>query len=140
MEGMCLKRSCVAERTAAATGVSTRIVHNIRKELVSHDGELLTLLKRYSTSRVRINPDSFDREAIRRVVHGFYERKEYPTLCALLEKVKEECSFLGGRYCLWRILRQMGFNYKKRDNQQFVYERRDILEQRHTYLLNILKL
>ena len=53
------------------------------------DGKLLTPLKRYSTSRVRINPDSFDREVICRVVHGFYEWNEYPTLCAVLEKVKE---------------------------------------------------
>ena len=50
-------------------------------ELVSRDGELLTPLKRYSTSRVRINPDGFDREVIHQVVHGFYERKEYSVQC-----------------------------------------------------------
>ena len=34
----------------------------------------------------------------------------------------------------------MGFTHKKQDNKHFVYERCDILEQRHTYLQNILKL
>ena len=83
--GMCLQRSCVAKWTAAATGVSIRTVLNIRRECVSHDGEFLIPVKRYSTSRIRINPDSFDREVIRRTVHGFCEQKEYPTLSAVLE-------------------------------------------------------
>ena len=108
---MCLKRSCVVERTAAATGISVRSVRNIHNEFLSQDGKLLTPRKRYSTSRIRINPDGFDREIIRR---AFYARKEYPTLSAVLEKVKEECSFPGGRYCLWRVLNEMGFNYKKK--------------------------
>ena len=43
---------------------------------------------------------------IRRVVHGFYLRKEYPTLSKVLGKVKEACSFPGGKFCLWRILRR----------------------------------
>ena len=132
---MCLKRSCVVERTAAATGISVRSVRNIHNEFLSQDGKLLTPRKRYSTSRIRINTDGFDREIICR---AFYARKEYPTLSAVLEKVKEECSFPGGRYCLWRVLNEMGFNYKK-DSKQFIYERGDILEQRHTYLQCILK-
>ena len=33
----------------------------------------------------------------------------------------------------------MGFTYKKKDGKQFIYERRDILEHRHTDLQNILK-
>jgi hypothetical protein len=118
--GMSLKRSCVVERTATATGVSVRSVRNIHKEFASQDGALLTPLKRYSSSRVRINPDEFDREVIHHVVHSFY-------------------AFPGGRYCLWRVLHEMGFSYKKKDGKQFIYERGDILEQRHTYLQNILK-
>ena len=137
--GMSLKRSCVVERTAAATGVSVRSVRNIHNEFSAHSGTLLTPLKRYSASRVRINPDNFDREVIRRVVHGFYERKEYPTLSSVLERVKQECTFPGGRFCPWRVLHEMGFNYKKKDGKQFVYERQDILEQRHTYLQHILR-
>lgn len=136
--GKSIKKSCVIERTATATGVSVRSVCNIHKEFTSQDSTILTPIKRYSASRVRVNPDEFDREVIRRVVHSFYMRKEYPTLAAMLEKVKK-CAFSGGRYCLWWVLRGMGFHYKKKDSKQFIYERHDILEQRHTYLQNILK-
>ena len=108
--GMCLKRSQVVERTAAATGVSVRSVRNIHKEFQLQDGTLLTPVKQYAASRVRV-----------------------------LEKLKEECSFPGGRYYLWRVLCDMGFSYKKKDGKKFVYERADILVQRHTYLKQILK-
>ena len=30
-------------------------------------------MKRYAVSQIRVNPDSFDRDVIWRVVHGFYE-------------------------------------------------------------------
>ena len=65
-------------------------------------------------------PDSFDKVVIRRVVHGFYLRKEYPTLSKVLGKVKEACSFPGGKFCLWRILREKGFAYIKRDRKRFI--------------------
>ena len=120
--GMSLKRSCVVERTASATGISIRSVRNVHKEFIAQDGTLLTPLKRYASSRVHVNPDEFDRETIRRVVHDFYTNKEYPTLSAVLEKVKEQCVFPAGRYCLWRVLHDMGFTYKKKDGKQFIYE------------------
>ena len=53
---------------------------------------------------------------------------------------KEECGFPGGRFCLWRVLKEMGFTYKKRDNKKYIYEQTNILEQRHTYLQTIRKL
>ena len=55
-------------------------------------------------------------------------------------KVKEQCNFPGGRFCLWKVLHEMGFSYRKRDSKQFLYEQRNILEQRHTYLQQIRKL
>ena len=126
----------VVKRTAEATGLSEKTVRNIHKESVASDGQLLTPVKRYTVSRIRVNPDSFDREAIRQLVHAFYTRREYPTLDVVLEKAREMCNFPGGRFCLWRLLQQMGFTYKKQDNKKYV----DILEQRHAYLQTIHKL
>ena len=40
--------------------------------------------KRYTASRVQIVLDDFNVEAIRKEVHAFYGRKEYPTLDSLL--------------------------------------------------------
>ena len=97
-------------------------------------------VKRYGVSRIRINPNLFDREIIRRIIHNIYCRKESPTLCSVLEKVKEEFGFPGGKFCLWRVLKEMGYSYKKKDNKQFLYEQRSILEQRDTYLQQIRKL
>ncbi len=98
----------VMERTAAATGVSVITI----KRIVC--GQFLTPARRYAASRIRVNPDSFDQGVIRRVVHSFYERKEYPTVSGVLEKIKEQCGFPGGRFCMWRVLREMGYSYKKR--------------------------
>ena len=48
------------------------------------------------------------------MVHGFYLRKEYPTsnLSKVLGKVREACSFLGGKSAYGTgILREMSFAY-----------------------------
>ena len=113
-----INRMAVVKRTAEVTGLSERTIRNIHKEHVARDGQLLTPVKRYTTSQIRINPDTFDREAIHRLEHAFYTRREYPTIAAVLEKAKEECGFTGGRFCLWRVLKEMGFTYKKRDNKK----------------------
>ena len=58
----------------------------------------------------------------------------------MLEKATEEYGFPGGRFCPWRVLKEMGFTYKKRDNKKYIYEQTNIHEQRHTYLQTIRKL
>ena len=107
----------VAKRMAEATGLSERTVRDIHKEHVACDGQLLTPVKRYTASQVRINLDTFDREAIRPLVYAFYIRRKYPTIAAVLEKAREECGFPGGRFCLCRVLKGIGFTYKKQDNK-----------------------
>ena len=105
----------VVERRAGATGVSVRSVRRIQSEYIKNDGHFLTPVKRYALSRIRLNPDAFDREALRRLVHEFYDRREYPTLTLLPHAAKERGIFDGGRWCLWRTLHDMGFSYTKRD-------------------------
>ena len=41
---------------------------------------------------------------------------------------------------MWRVLKEMGFTYKKRDNKRYIYEQRHIIEQRHAYLQTITQL
>ena len=60
----------------------------------------------------------------------FYDQHKYPTLTTLLDMVREKGILSGGRFCLWRMLKEMGFTYKKHDN---IYEHR-ISEQRHEYI------
>ena len=129
------KRMNVIDRLSEATGISQRCLRNIHTEFLANDGKFLSPINRYTASRVRINTDSFDREAIRRVVHDFYIKKEYPTLSAVLKTVRTDGVFHGGRF-----YQSMGFFYKKADNKRFLYKQHDIIEQRHTYLQAIRKL
>ena len=137
MKGSFIKRLSVVKRTTEATGLSLITINQIHQEYVSHDGQFMMPVKKYGVSRIRINPNLFDREIIRGIIHNVYYRKEYPTLCSVLEKTKEEFGFPGGRFCLWRVLKETGYSYKKKDNKQFLYEQRNILEQRDTYLQQI---
>ena len=81
------------KRMAEVTGLSERTIRDIHKEHVARDGQLLTPVKRYTTSRIRINPDTFDREAIRRLVHAFYIRREYPPSLQCLRRPKRSAAF-----------------------------------------------
>ena len=105
-------RERVLDRTATATGISRTTIQRIRKTLTT-DEHFLTPIKRYITSRIRINPDSFDREAIRQTLHTFYDQRKYLTLTTLLETVRQKGIFSGGRLCLWRVVKEMGFTYKQ---------------------------
>ena len=71
-----INRMAVMKRMAEATGLSERTIRDIHKEHVARDGQLRTPVKRYTTFRIQINPDTFEREAIRRLMHAFYIRKE----------------------------------------------------------------
>ena len=57
--------------------------------------------------------DDFDTEAVRSAVHKFYSEKKYPTMDSLLSEVKEKGIFSGEHTTLWRVMRKMGFMYKK---------------------------
>ena len=45
-----INRMAVVKRTAEATGLSERTIRDIHKEHVARDGQLLTPVKRYTTS------------------------------------------------------------------------------------------
>lgn len=79
----------VTERTACATKVSIRTVRRVRAEYIKNECHFLTPVKRYTVSRLRDNPDGFDRAALRRTVHEFYDRQDYPTLSLVLDAAKE---------------------------------------------------
>ena len=65
-----------------------------------------------------VNVDDFDRQAIRRVVHGFYERHEYPTLKSLLAELKSSELFGGGRSTLHQLLKEVGFPIPQASKQK----------------------
>ena len=64
--------------------------------------------------------DDFDVEAIRRTIHGFYGKKEFPTLDKILTEVRRRGLFTAGRTSLWKLLRKIGFKYKKINDKRYV--------------------
>ena len=67
--------------------------YTIHRECLACDGQVLTPVKRYAASRIRVNPDSSDKANIRRLIHQLFEAKVYPTLTNVLAKTKEEFTF-----------------------------------------------
>ena len=114
--GMSLKStcSCVVKRTASATEVSGRSVHSVHKEFITQNGGLLTPLKRYLSSSLQINPDEFDQEVIRHMVHVFMKERSTPHSLQCLKEGRKS-AFLRGRFCLWRVLHRMGFSYRREE-------------------------
>ena len=61
-------------------------------------------------------------------------RKEYPTLNRLLQVLKEKEIFVGKRYCLWKLLKKIGFRYRSVNDKRYVYEQQKIIIQWHKFL------
>ena len=125
----------LGQKTADATGYCRRSVERVVGEKRSLEGaEFPSPSKRYKQSRERVIVDDFDVEAIRRTIHGFYGKKEFPTLDKILTEVRRRGLFTAGRTSLWKLLRKIGFKYKKINDKRYVYEQPKIVYQRHQFL------
>ena len=124
----------LCKKTADATGLFERTVNRVVAEKRELEGSCFpSPSKRYKKTRERVIVHDFDTDAIRCTVHQFYE-KEYPTLDKLVHVLKEKELFEGGRISLWKLLRKMGFRYKKVNDKRYVYEQPRIIYQRHQFL------
>jgi transposase len=135
--------SKVRERTANATGVSIRTVSNIRKEynkLSTSETEMNSSFSTPNKKRERINPvtglDDFDQCFIRRLVHEFHiNEKRFPTVELIRRAMVEKLDFKGSEKSVRRILRNLGFRWKRiENNRNFLIERIEIREKRISYL------
>ena len=130
----------LSTKTAQATGYSVRTVERVvAKKRTLSGAAFESPAKRYKASRVRIVADDFDTEAIRRTIHEFYERKEYPTLKKLSSVLRGKNLFTGHRTTLWKLLHKIGFTYKKVNDKRYIYEQPRRIEWRHRYLRRMRK-
>ena len=135
-QGKSIMRERVIDRTASAIGIGKTTIKRISKDF-SQRVNLKHLKRR---SRVRINLDDFSTDITRREIHAAYTRKEYPTLDSLQKKLLDKQVIYGGRSTLHKIIRKMGFRYKKRaDGKLYVYEQLRVTQQRHDYLRSLRK-
>ena len=114
----------IIERTSKATGSSISTIKRIIKEERPNRKKFTKL-------------DSFDLSVIRRIIHSFYSRNESPTLTKLLKKLKEEINFPYGRTHLFRLLKTLGFKYKKRGRESILNKRSDLIMWRESFLRRI---
>lgn len=79
--------------------------------------------------------DKFNQDCVRRTINEFYNRGEYPTSVKVREILHEKIEYSGSTTSTWRILRNLGYKYKKcNDGRRFLMERNDIILSRITFL------
>lgn len=127
----------VIEKTSKATEVPVNTVKKIKRQ-ASECGHVPFSSPAHPRKRLRVRGklDNFEKEVIRKEILSFYERGELPTLSGLLERVKQDpVKFEGGRTTLWKIVRDLGFRYKKvTSGRAILMEREDIVVARTEYL------
>ena len=132
----------VVNRTAEALGISAFTVSKITKE--KYGAESLNQNVLSSPKKKRRNYvtdiDNFDTDAIRNHIYGYYTRKEYPTLNTLMKSLHEAGLYNGKRTSLHKIVRKIGFRYKKCNKRKIIMERWDIIMQRITFLREMNKI
>ena len=125
----------VSRRTAEALGVSEQIFCQVRSESSSGSATKDTPWKEIC-GRKAIEFDGFVKGCVRWEVHAFFLRKEYPTMTAVLQACKGNIQDFPAvsHTTLWRLLKSMGFKYKKRSRRHCIHERADVVLKRHHYL------
>jgi len=144
--GLTIPLSKARQRTAAATGVSERMVTKINaelKKLQENDGDepvsFLTPDKKRSIHRPVTGLDDFNMCVVRRLVYNFhFEHKRLPTTELLLDQLKDRIDFKGGKSSLRSILKTLGFTWRRtQNNRKLLIEHEDIREKRITFLRQI---
>lgn len=79
--------------------------------------------------------DDFDKDFLRRSVHEFYDRGEYPTSSKIRKIMEEKTGYVGSQTSILRVMKKLGFKYTKgNDGRKFLMERRDIVAARADFL------
>lgn len=105
-------------------------------EAAASTSQKISTPRKKRNQQKKIQLDDFDLCAVRNKIHEMYTvRKEVPTLGKLLAELKIDIGFKGGRTTLWKIIRQIGFRFKKcGSKRKLLMERHDIVAWRYRYL------
>jgi hypothetical protein len=136
------------KRTAEACAVSLRTVQRVCNESKltgnqeeslyvesSNDLKFRSPRKNYSREKSVTEFDDFDNEVVRRVVHSFYDKGEFPTSSKIFVELREKLNYRESKSSVKIILKQLNFKYKKcNDGRKFLMERSDIVAARVKFL------
>ncbi|KAE9524162.1 hypothetical protein AGLY_015407 [Aphis glycines] len=129
--------------TAKACGMGYRTVRRICAEAKNSvhpktpgaDPTFVSPRKGYKRARTVSKLDDFDSDVVRRTVHEFYDRGEYPTSQMILNVIKKKTNYTGCIRSLQTLLKNLKFTYKKcNDGRLFLMERNDIVALRCKFL------
>lgn len=124
--------TCI-QQTVDATGVSRATIFRLQKEL-KETGKLSSP-ERPHTRKAYKPIDDFDQTVIRNKIRQFYTHyKMLPTLRSLHAALKTEISYPGGLELLRKALKDMGYKWKKtQDNRTVLIEKPAILSLRYKF-------
>lgn len=128
----------IQKRTADATNMSVGMVRKICNEASSSD--LIAVFRTPGKKRPKPQPvtniDKFDQGVIKRCIHNFHRtNNELPTVKKLKKKLEEDINFKGSERSLRRIIKSLGFQWKKTENnRKLLIETSHIRLQRIEYL------
>lgn len=84
--------------------------------------------------------DDLDRNALRQKIHGFWMKKELPTIDKILEEVNSDPALPDfKRTTMYKTIKKLDFVFTKRKRCSVLTEREDLLVWRQNYLYDIRK-
>ena len=123
------------ERTAEATVSS---LSSVRRIVQQKDGPKTPGKKRPNRKEEFSKVDEFDLGVIiKRIVHGYYARKETFSSKKLQKQLKEEIAFPYSISTLGFVLEKLGFRFKRRQRESIIHERSDLIAWRESFLRRI---
>lgn len=103
-------------KTAEACGVGERTVRRIIAEGKKSSSESQTAgpsftspRKTYKRAKYVNEIDGFNADILRRIVHAFYDKREYPTIPTILAEYKRRIEYKGSTSSMSRILKNLNF-------------------------------
>ncbi|XP_008189979.1 uncharacterized protein LOC103311918 [Acyrthosiphon pisum] len=127
------------------------MIESISKEIGIGKRTVITTISEYkntgqlkSPCKTKIRPiindkiDDFDKNAIRQKINGFWFRGEIPTLLKIVTAIDEDPGIPSlPRTYLQRILKELNFEYTKRNRNSALTERGDLVVWRQKYIEDI---
>lgn len=138
-------------RAAVATGFSERTVRRVVKESKSlpvvenssGEGTSVSFPPKKAPNRPKPKTglDELTRSTVRKIIHRIYvNEKTVPTIKKIHQKLIQEIGFKGGSRSAHKIVKELGFFWKKTKSKSFVLiEKHEIRLKRIEYLRDIIK-
>lgn len=127
----------IVEKVANKSGVCCRSIYNVVREY-KRKHEFVEPKTNQNRKRIIDSMSEFDKNAIRRKLHQYFFKSEFPTIDKVLKDVNEDPDLPSfRRSTFYKLLKALNFKYEKRGRKSLLTERDEIVIWRREYLRNI---